>query len=107
MSNPAARVSWCTSYFLWLCGFDYEAFHVDPYLASCSQVFSILFSIVITSLERECLSMCFSCICLFILHALFYVFSSSSLYQGLAVACDCGTPWIFIKHFAIFVCNDR
>ena len=39
--------------------------------------------------------MCLSCICLFVLHVLVFVLFSSSWYLGLAVVCDCGTPWIF------------
>ena len=33
------RWSWCYSYFVWLCGFYYEAFHVESYLAPCSHAF--------------------------------------------------------------------
>ena len=41
--------------------------------------------------ERESRSMYFSCICLFILHAVIFVPFSSSLCQVLAAACDCVT----------------
>ena len=37
--------------------------------------------------------MCFSCICIFIMHASFFVFFSSSWCWGLAADCECGTPW--------------
>ena len=40
--------------------------------------------------------MCFSCICLFVLYGLVFVIFSSSWYRGLAVVCDCGTPWTFL-----------
>ena len=40
---------------MWLCGFCYEAFHVESYLALCSHdvVFSVRFSTVMTSLGEE------------------------------------------------------
>ena len=47
--------------------------------------------------------MCLSCICLFVLHVLVFVLFSSSWYLGLAVVCDCGTPWIF--SFNLFLSN--
>ena len=40
--------------------------------------------------------MCFSCICLFVLYRLVFVIFSSSWCLGLAVVCDCGTPWTFL-----------
>ena len=40
--------------------------------------------------------MCFSCICLFVLYGLVFVIFSSCWCQGLAVVCDCGTPWTFL-----------
>ena len=40
-------------------------------------------------------SVCFSCICMFVLHALHCVFFSSTWCRGLAAACDCDTPWTF------------
>ena len=42
-------LSWC----VWLCGVYYEAFYGKSYIAFCSQVFSVLFSIVITSLWED------------------------------------------------------
>ena len=51
--------------------------------------------------------MCFSCICLFILHALMVVLSTSSWCQGLAAASDCGTPWTFLLTFWMFSQNIR
>ena len=41
-------------------------------------------------------SVCFSCICLFVLYGLVFVIFSSSWCLGLAVVCDCGTPWTFL-----------
>ena len=38
-------------------------------------------------------SVCFSCICLFVLLLSFF---SSSWCRGLAAVCDCGTPWTFL-----------
>ena len=46
--------------------------------------------------------MCFSCICLFVvvffyfLYWLVFVIFSFSWCLGLAVVCDCGTPWTFL-----------
>ena len=40
--------------------------------------------------------MCFSCICLFVLYGLGFVIFFSSWCRGLAVVCDCGTPWTFL-----------
>ena len=40
--------------------------------------------------------MCFSCLCLFVFYGLVFVIFSSSWCQGLAVVCDCGTPWTFL-----------
>ena len=54
-----------------------ETFHAESYLASFSQVFSVLLSSVITSLEKsEIWFKCFLCFCIFILHALLFVFFS-------------------------------
>ena len=76
---------------MWLSGLYYGA------LCSLSSVFFyVVFSIVVTSLGE----VYFSCICLFILHA----FLSSSLCQGLAAACDCGTPWSFF-YFLLLLIN--
>ena len=41
------RLSWF-SYFVWLCGFYYEVFHVESHLAPCSHDF--FYPIVIISL---------------------------------------------------------
>ena len=46
--------------FVWLCGVYYGEFHVESCLALCSRVFSVLFSIVITSLEEERAGLCVS-----------------------------------------------
>ena len=66
-------------------------------------VFFSPFSIVIPLLGEESRSMCFLCICccFFILHTLFFSYFSSSLCQGLAVTCDCGTPWTFLLTFVL------
>ena len=52
---------------------------------------------------RENLSICFSCICMFILHPLLFVFLSSSRCRGLAAACDCSTPWTFHLTVKVFL----
>ena len=68
-------------------------FHVESYLALCSCVFSVLVSIVITSLGEER-----ACLCALV-HLFVYFATnifSSSWFQGLAVACDCGAPWTFL-----------
>ena len=57
-----------------LISFYYKAFHVLTRLIPCSHAFSVLLSIVITILRKESLSLCFSCICLFILCAKCFVF---------------------------------
>ena len=70
-------------------------------MLSLARVFSVLFSILITSLgeERErkraglCAFRAFDC--LFYTRKFLFIFSSS-LCQGLAAACDCGTPWTFL-----------
>ena len=64
------RWSWCCSYFVWFCGFYYEAFHVASCLALCSRVF---FSIVITSLGEERAGVCGfrAFVCLFFAHVFF------------------------------------
>ena len=87
---------WCCSYFVWPYGFYYKAFHVESCLALCSQVFSVLFSITITSLWEDCAGrypsrvfVCLSCMRYFL-----SLFSSSSC-RGLAAACYCDTPWTF------------
>ena len=74
-----------------LCGFLFynEMIHAESYVVLRALVFFlVLFSMEITSLW----SLCFSRICLFILHALLVVLSPSSLCWGLAAACDCGIP---------------
>ena len=43
--------------------------------------------------------MCFSCVCLFILHKLISVRFPSSWCQGLAAVCDCDNPWTFLLAF--------
>ena len=66
-------------------------FHVESYLAPCSQHgYSVLFNIVITLLgDERAGSICFSCICMFILHA--FHFLSFSLPLGVR-----GRLWIVI-----------
>ena len=65
--------SLCDSYFVRLCIFYHEAFHVESYLSPCPPVLSVLFIIVITSLgERRAgiyasrTFVCLSCIDLFV-----------------------------------------
>ena len=54
---------------VWLCGFYYKSC-----LALCSHIFSVLLALWSPRLgKRESWSMCFSCICLFILQALIFV----------------------------------
>ena len=57
---------------MWLCGFNYAAFHVESCLAVRSRVylfiiFSVPFSIVITRFGEERAGLCASrvCVCLF------------------------------------------
>ena len=59
------RWSWCYSYSMWLCVFHYEAFYVESCLVPCSQV-------SLSCLESW--SICLSCICLFIMYALLFIF---------------------------------
>ena len=70
---------------------------VLSYLAICFRMFSDLCSIVITSLGEERAGICASraFVCLFCTRQ-FLSFLSSFLSQRLTVACDCGTPWMFI-----------
>ena len=77
-----------------LCGFVFFRVVLPCYMFSC---FSVLFSIMITSLGRESWSICVLCICLFIFLALLSVFFSSIWCHGLAATCNFGTPWTF--HF--------
>ena len=64
--------------------------------------FSVIFSIVITSLGEERAGLCASpaFVCLFCTRQ-FVFFFSYSWFQGLAAACDCGTPWTFLLHVAV------
>ena len=41
-------------------------------------------------------SMCFSCICLSVLHVLVFVLFLFLLVSGFAAVCNCGTPWTFL-----------
>ena len=70
--NCMVMVLSCSYFFVCICGFHYWSFYAESCLALCSRVFvSVLCSIVITSLgkKRAGRYMCFSCYCLFILHA--------------------------------------
>ena len=93
------RWSGCYSYFVWLCGFYYGAFHVEACLALCFRVvyFTGPFSIVITLLreDRAGLYASSAFVCLFCTRCFLSVFSSSWC-RELTAACDCGTPWIFL-----------
>ena len=53
--------------------FYYGAFHVEHCLALCSHVVFNPFNIEIIFWGRESWSICLSCLCSFILHALFVV----------------------------------
>ena len=80
--------------FLLLYVFCYGAFHVESKLALCSRAFfSPVQHCAHLAWGRDNWSICFSCLCLFILHVLISVFFSSSWRQWLVVACNCGTPW--------------
>ena len=57
------RWSWSNSYFVWLFGFYYEAFHVEAYLVPCSHFLSVLFSIVVNS-RRKARSRLYTFVCL-------------------------------------------
>ena len=64
-------------------------------LALCPRVPSAFLALWSARLgKRESWSMCFSCICLFILH-----FFSFSWWRGLAADSDCGTPRLFWTFF--------
>ena len=81
---------------MWLCGDYYGAFHVESWLTLCPCVFPQSFKHCDhLAWGRESWSICFSCICLFILHAV--IFCPFSLPQ--AAACDCRTPWTFLLTF--------
>ena len=43
--------------------------------------------------------MCFSCICLFVLHGLVFVLFLFLLVSGLTAVCDCDTPGTFVLIF--------
>ena len=92
------RWSWRCSYFVWLCVFYYGSFHVEACLVLCPRAFSVLFTIVITSLGEETAGLyasrtfvCLSCVCYFLLF-------SSSWCQGLGEVCDCETPCLFFVY---------
>ena len=87
-------VVWCYSYFVWL--FNRGRFMLSlaffPYsLFYCLYVFSVLFSIVTTSLGEERTVQCASRICVYF-SLVNLSFFSSFWCQRLAAACDCGTP---------------
>ena len=103
------RWSWCCSYIVWLCGFYYGGIHVDSCRIICFSRFSSPFIIVITSLgeERKSWSMCFSCICLFILHVLTFVLFLYLLVSEVTAAYNCCNPWSFFFFFFFFVFHSR
>ena len=85
---------------MWLCGLPWGASCFKVFPCSLSLCFVIHFSIVITSLWEEGVCLCASrafvflfCTCSFL--SLF----SSSWCRGLAVVCDCDTPWTFLLCF--------
>ena len=69
-----------------------SCFKVFP--CSLSSCFFILFSIVITSLGEERAGLCASRVCFVCVS--FCHFSLPLGVGGLAVVCDCGTPWTFL-----------
>ena len=71
------------SYFVCLCVFYYGS-HVESCLVFCSRVFQSFY-------HREERAGLFCLFCLLIL----FLFSSS-LCQGVAAVCDCGTPWTYL-----------
>ena len=90
----------CDSYFVCICDFYHEAFHVVSYLGLCSHAYCVLFSIVITSLGEESVGLyasrafvCLSCMSFFSSLFLFLLVSET------AANCDCGISWIFPSIF--------
>ena len=67
--------------------------------------FLVLFSIVITLLGEDGWSICFLCICFFILNVLlFFFFFSIPLPLSIGVGdCDCGTPWTYHLTFCKYL----
>ena len=89
---------------MWLCVFYHGAFHVEFCLALCSRVLFSPFRIVITDRTGLCASRAFV-----FLHAFNFFHFSLPLArdQGLAAACDCGTPWTFLfTFFNICPCHE-
>ena len=78
---PTVLRRWSLCYFMWLCVVLYGAFHV-VFPCSLFPCFSALVSTGITSLGEESWSICFSCICLFILQTLMSVLSLFLLVSG-------------------------
>ena len=76
--HPGAQVGF-SGLFCWFAWRRFISFH---------------FSIVITSFGEEG-AMCFSCICLVVLHVLVFVLSLFLLVSGI-VCSDCGTTWTFL-----------
>ena len=84
-----------------------SCFKVFP--CSLSSCFVIPFSIVITSLGEEGAGLCAyrAFVCLFVLYGLVFViflFLLVSGCRGLAVVCDCDTPWTFLLTFLFLFC---
>ena len=94
------RWSWCWSYFVWLRGLNYVAFHVESCLALSSRIFSALLALWSPRLGKRELVYVFN-VHLFCT-SYFLSFFSSSWCQGLAVSCDCGTPWTFLLPVLLF-----
>ena len=67
-------------------------------LSCCGSCVKRLKTCFITSLGEEGSGLCASraFVCLFVLYGLVFVIFSSSWCRGLAVVCDCGTPWTFL-----------
>ena len=92
----------CPSVILILCG--YEVFTTGRFMFSLASLFALVFfhSCYHLTWGRESWSMCFSCICFFILHALIAVLFLFLVVSGIGCgncSCDCGPPWTFILTF--------
>ena len=84
---------------LLFCGFYYGAFHVESYLALCSHIFQSCMVLWSPQAGQRKL------VCILLVHVYVHFarddFCSFSflLAAGLAVACDCGTPWNYYNYF--------
>ena len=83
-------------------------FSLTLHLAPCSYVFQSYFFLFL-AWGRLSWSMCFPCICMFILHTLLFCLFVFLLLIELAADFDCDTPWTFRFPFwfSFFVWNLR